>query len=127
MTLRVPITVASVTQNPSDPTPGVEPSFPLELINTENTNVGVHWAKIKNVTKGTQKVSSALGYPMGLRYVFEELEAEQGDEIVVTLQVNDAMDTGTDEVYAVATAGLGVTGATVGGLLRPDDESITFF
>ena len=127
MTISVPLTVASVTQNPSDPTPGAEPSFPLELVNTQNLNNGVHWAKIKNVTKGTQITSSALGFPMGLRYVFEELEAERGDEIVLTLQVNDAISTGSDEVYAVATPGLGVTSATVGGLLRPDDANITFF
>lgn len=127
MTVSVPLTVSSVVQNPAASTPGVEPTFPLELLNTENTNNGVHWAKIKNVTKGTQIKSSALGFPMGQRYVFETLEAERGDEIVLTLQLNDAMATGTDEVYAVATPGLGVTSATVGGLLRPDDESITFF
>ena len=51
MTVSVPLTVSSVVQNPAASTPGVEPTFPLELLNTENTNNGVHWAKIKNVTK----------------------------------------------------------------------------
>ena len=127
MTVSVPLTVSSVTQNPTDPAPGTEPSFPLELLNTENKENGAHWAKIKNVTKGTQITSSALGFPSGSRYVFQQIEAERGDEIVLTLQVNDAIATGQDEVYAVATPGLGVTSATVGGLLRPDDATITFF
>ena len=36
MTVSVPLTVSSVVQNPAASTPGTEPTFPLELLNTEN-------------------------------------------------------------------------------------------
>lgn len=129
MTVKIPINVETVLSNPTDPVPPTEPTFPTSLINTTDIFPGRIWAKLKNATKGRQVISSALGYvTQGGRNVFPILDAEVGDELVLTVQVNDSLTLsgGEDEVYLISSLNNTINSATVGGLLQPDDPTIVF-
>lgn len=126
MTVVIPINVETVLSNPTTPVPPNEPTFPTSLINTTDTAPGRVWAKLKNETKGRQVKSSALGTRHGERNVFPLLDAEVGDELVLTVQINDSIDEGEDTVHLIGSLNSGITSATVGGLLQPDDPTIVF-
>lgn len=126
MTLAIPLNVETVLSNPTTPVPPNEPTFPTSLINTTDTAPARVWAKLKNETKGRQVKSSTLGIRHGERNVFPLLDAETGDELVLTVQVNDSIDEGEDTVHLISSLNSGITSATVGGLLQPDDPIIVF-